>query len=142
MTAKVTLSFSDDTIADARRWAERDGVSLSAWIDQAARERTLRQIFTAHAAAIRRAGLDDEEAALADEREIAMVDDEVYGSRRAVASCLRWSLRAPMHHKRKRPKHLRAGCLLCKPSKLNAHKTADRMRARRAWRRDWDENTS
>ena len=79
MTAKVTLSFSDDTIADARRWAQRDGVSLSAWIDQAARERTLRQIFTAHAEAIRRAGLDDEAAALADEREIAMVDDEVYG---------------------------------------------------------------
>src|SRR6266516_4944669 len=43
MTAKVTLSFSDDTIADARRWAQRDGVSLSAWIDQAARERTLRE---------------------------------------------------------------------------------------------------
>ena len=83
MTAKVTLSFSDDTIADARLLAERSGVSLSAWIDQAARERMLREIFTAHADAVRRAGLDDEEAALADEREIAMVDDEVYGSRRA-----------------------------------------------------------
>ena len=80
MTAKVTLSFSDDTIADARRWAERSGVSLSAWIDQAARERSLREIFTAHAEAIRRAGLDDEEAALADEREIEMVDAEIYGS--------------------------------------------------------------
>ena len=67
MTAKVTLSFSDETIADARRWAERSGVSLSAWIDQAARERSLREIFTAHAAAVHRAGLDDEEAALADE---------------------------------------------------------------------------
>jgi len=83
MTAKVTLSFSDDTIADARRLAERDGVSLSAWIDQATRERALRDLFAAHAAAVRRAGLDDEAAALADEREIAMVDDEVYGSRRA-----------------------------------------------------------
>ncbi len=47
MTAKVTLSFSDDTIADARRWAQRDGVSLSAWIDQAARERTLRETRSA-----------------------------------------------------------------------------------------------
>jgi hypothetical protein len=85
MTAKVTLSFSDDTIADARVWAQRDGVSLSAWIDQAARERTLRTIFTAHAEAVRRAGLDDEADALADEREIAMVDDEVYGSGRRAA---------------------------------------------------------
>jgi hypothetical protein len=45
-----------------------------------------------------------------------------------------------MHHKRKRPKHRRAGCLRCKPSKLNAHKTAERVRASRRWRRDWDEN--
>jgi Family of unknown function (DUF6364) len=79
MTAKVTLSFSDQTIADARRWAEREGVSLSAWIDRAARERALREIFTAHAVAVRRAGLDDDEAAaLADEREIALVDRELY----------------------------------------------------------------
>lgn len=42
-----------------------------------------------------------------------------------------------MHHKRKRPKHRRSGCLLCKPSKLNAHKTSDRMKARRLWQRDW-----
>jgi hypothetical protein len=42
-----------------------------------------------------------------------------------------------MNHKRKRPKHRRAGCLLCKPSKLNTLKTADRMRARRNWRSDW-----
>jgi hypothetical protein len=41
------------------------------------------------------------------------------------------------HHKRRRPKTRRAGCLLCKPLKLNAHKTADRVRAREAWRRDW-----
>jgi hypothetical protein len=40
-----------------------------------------------------------------------------------------------MNHKRKRPKARRAGCLLCKPSKLNTHKTADRMKARREWRR-------
>jgi len=74
MTAKVTLSFSDDTIADARRLAERDGVSLSAWVDRAARERALREVFTAHAEAVKRAGLDLEAAALADEREIELVD--------------------------------------------------------------------
>ena len=45
-----------------------------------------------------------------------------------------------MHHKRKRPKARRAGCLLCKPSKLNANKTADRMQDKRRWRRDWDQN--
>jgi hypothetical protein len=80
MTAKVTLSFSDDTIADARQRAERSGVSLSAWIDQATRERALREIFTGHAEAVRRAGLDDEETALIDEREITMVDAEVHRS--------------------------------------------------------------
>jgi Family of unknown function (DUF6364) len=79
MTAKVTLSFSDETIADARQWAERDGVSLSAWIDRAAQERALREIFQAHAAAVRRAGIDEEADALADEREIAQVDAELLG---------------------------------------------------------------
>jgi hypothetical protein len=79
MTAKVTLSFSDDTIQEARRFAQRDGVSLSAWIDQAARERALREVFTAHAVAIRRAGLDLEAAALADEQEVHMVDTELFG---------------------------------------------------------------
>lgn len=74
MTAKVTLSFSDETIADARRLAERDGVSLSAWIDKATRERALREVFTAHAEAIKRSGLDVEAAALADEHEFGMVD--------------------------------------------------------------------
>ena len=39
------------------------------------------------------------------------------------------------NHKRKRPKHRRAGCLLCKPSKLTANKKADRARARREWQR-------
>jgi hypothetical protein len=81
MTAKVTLSFSDQTIADARHWAEREGVSLSAWIDRAARDRALREIFTAHAITVRRAGLDDEASALADEREIAQVDAELYARR-------------------------------------------------------------
>lgn len=37
------------------------------------------------------------------------------------------------NHKRKRPKARRSGCLLCKPQKLNANKTAARMRNRRLW---------
>jgi hypothetical protein len=78
MTAKVTLSFSNDTIADARAFAQRAGVSLSAWIDQATRERALRELFGAHAAAVRRAGFDLESAALADEREIEMVDAAMF----------------------------------------------------------------
>lgn len=86
MTAKVTLSFSDDTIADARRFAERDGVSLSAWVDKAARDRALREVFTAHAEAVKRAGVDFESAALADEREIELVDAVMYTSRRPRAA--------------------------------------------------------
>lgn len=82
MTAKVTLSFSDDTIADARRLAERAGVSLSAWMDSAARERTRRELFTAHADAVKRAGLDLESAALADERELEIVDAEMFNRQR------------------------------------------------------------
>jgi hypothetical protein len=80
MTAKVTLSFTDETIAQARRFAERDGVSLSAWVDQAARERALREVFTAHAAVVRRAGLNLEAAAQADELEMTMVDEELFGN--------------------------------------------------------------
>jgi len=82
MTAKVTLSFSDDTIADARRLAERDGVSLSAWVDRAARERALRELFAAHAEVVKRAGLDLEAAALADEQELELVDAALRGTRR------------------------------------------------------------
>jgi hypothetical protein len=78
MTAKVTLSFSDDTIAEARRFARREGVSLSAWIDQAAREKALREVFAAHAAAVNRAGGDLEAAALADDREAAAVSAELF----------------------------------------------------------------
>lgn len=79
MTAKVTLSFSDETIEEARMFAKRDGVSLSAWVDQATREKALREVFTAHAEALRRAGLPDEANALADEREVEMVNAELYG---------------------------------------------------------------
>ncbi|MBQ1026906.1 hypothetical protein O3597_00980 [Verrucosispora sp. WMMA2044] len=79
MTAKVTLSFADDTIADARRFAKREGLSLSAWMDQAAREKALREVFAAHAAAVGRAGLDLESASLADAQEVGMVDDLLFG---------------------------------------------------------------
>jgi Family of unknown function (DUF6364) len=78
MTKKVTLSFPDDTIEEARRFAKREGLSLSAWMDQAAREKALREVFTAHAAALSRAGFDLEAAALADEQEVAMVDAAIF----------------------------------------------------------------
>jgi hypothetical protein len=39
------------------------------------------------------------------------------------------------HHKRKRAKHRRSGCLLCKPHKLSANAKAGRRKAERAWRR-------
>ena len=83
MTAKVTLSFSEETIEEARRFAKREGLSLSAWMDQAAREKALREVFTAHAAAVNRAatraGDVFEAAALADEHEVAMVRDALSG---------------------------------------------------------------
>jgi hypothetical protein len=80
MTAKVTLSFSDDTIADARRYAERDGMSLSAWMDKAAKEKALRELFGAHAEVLKRAGLDKlEKQALADEADYETVSDAMRG---------------------------------------------------------------
>jgi hypothetical protein len=85
MTAKVTLSFSDDTIEEARRFAKREGMSLSAWIDQAAREKALREVFTAHAAAVGRAGLDLEAAAIADAREVELVDAVLFTRRPSAA---------------------------------------------------------
>jgi hypothetical protein len=33
------------------------------------------------------------------------------------------------HHKRKRPKHRRSGCLLCKPHKLTAKVKAERRKS-------------
>lgn len=82
MTAKVTLSFTDETIEEARRYAERDGMSLSAWMDQAAREKARRELFNAHAAVVRRAGIDRlEKTALDDEREVEMVRMEIRGKR-------------------------------------------------------------
>jgi hypothetical protein len=86
MTAKVTLSFTDETIEEARRYAERDGLSLSAWMDQAAREKALRELFTAHAAVVRRAGIDRlEKNALDDEREVETVRLELAGRGRRAA---------------------------------------------------------
>lgn len=81
MTAKVTLSFSDQTIAEARQLAEREGVSLSAWINRAAQERAIREVFEAHAAAVHRAGWDEEAIALANEQELAEIDAEYYAGR-------------------------------------------------------------
>jgi hypothetical protein len=52
---------------------------------------------------------------------------------RETPSLRRWPEVA--NHKRRRPKHRRAGCLLCKPSKLTANKKADRAKARRDWQR-------
>jgi len=37
------------------------------------------------------------------------------------------------NHKRKRPKHRRSGCLLCKPEKLTANVKAERRRDQRSW---------
>lgn len=37
------------------------------------------------------------------------------------------------NHKRKRPKHHRGGCLLCKPQKLTANVKAQRRRDHRTW---------
>lgn len=36
------------------------------------------------------------------------------------------------HHKRRRPKQRRAGCLLCKPHKLTANVKSERARQRAA----------
>ncbi|ROT34209.1 DUF6364 family protein [Micromonospora sp. HM5-17] len=83
MTAKVTLSFSDETIEAARRFAKREGMSLSAWIDQAAREKALREVFAEHAAVVNRAGLDIEAAALADAQEAELVNAAYLGRRDA-----------------------------------------------------------
>lgn len=42
MAEKVTLSLNSDTLARARAEAARAGMSLSAWIDRAARREALR----------------------------------------------------------------------------------------------------
>lgn len=48
-----------------------------------------------------------------------------------------------MNHKRRRPKHQRAGCLLCKPHKHESAKLKDRepVQARRA-ARGWPDDVT
>lgn len=43
MADKVTLSLNPDTLARARAAADQAGMSLSAWMDRAARRETLRE---------------------------------------------------------------------------------------------------
>jgi hypothetical protein len=42
MADKVTLSLNPDTLSRARSEAEREGMTLSAWMDRAARREALR----------------------------------------------------------------------------------------------------
>ncbi|MBX6723679.1 MAG: hypothetical protein IRY92_10685 [Dactylosporangium sp.] len=42
MAEKVTLSLNPDTLARARAAAEQEGLTLSAWMDRAARREALR----------------------------------------------------------------------------------------------------
>lgn len=37
------------------------------------------------------------------------------------------------NHKRRRPKHRRSGCLMCKPNKFPPNKHGEKAKARRAW---------
>jgi uncharacterized protein YigA (DUF484 family) len=48
MADKVTLSLNPDTLARARAEAQRAGMSLSAWIDRAARREVLRAAAHRH----------------------------------------------------------------------------------------------
>ncbi|WP_422769510.1 hypothetical protein ACN28C_22500 [Plantactinospora sp. WMMC1484] len=50
MADKVTLSLKPDTLARARAAAKQDGLSLSAWIDRAARKEALRAAAHQHEA--------------------------------------------------------------------------------------------
>ena len=53
----VTLTIDPVTLASARAHADREGLSLSVWIDRAAREKAQREDFEQHAKVIRDAGL-------------------------------------------------------------------------------------
>ncbi|MBE1491447.1 hypothetical protein [Plantactinospora soyae] len=48
MADKVTLSLNPDTLARARQAAKHDGLSLSAWIDRAARREAIRAAARRH----------------------------------------------------------------------------------------------
>lgn len=41
-----------------------------------------------------------------------------------------------MNHKYKGPKQSRSGCMCCKPDKNSHNRTADRMKAKREWKKD------
>lgn len=48
MADKVTLSLNPETLARARAEAEREGLTLSAWMDRAARRAALRDAGRRH----------------------------------------------------------------------------------------------
>jgi len=60
--------------------------------------------------------------------------DAVFRSERVAADNeVRYAKLGTMaHHKRKRPKHRRSGCLLCKPHKLATNAKGERRRSRQA----------
>lgn len=55
-TDRVTVTLDSATLTVAKERARLAGMSLSAWIDRAAKERAIREDFEAHAAALRSAG--------------------------------------------------------------------------------------
>lgn len=69
-TEKVSLSIDSGSLLLARRAAEIEGMSLSAWVSQLMRR---------HAWASQRPRLTAEEQARADERTVAMDDEELWG---------------------------------------------------------------
>lgn len=55
-TNRVTVSLDSGTLSIAKQRASSSGMSLSSWLDQAARDRALREDFEAHAVALRASG--------------------------------------------------------------------------------------
>jgi len=52
MTAKLSVSLTEETYRQVREYAASDGVTISAWLDRAARREAHRRIVEAHAAAV------------------------------------------------------------------------------------------
>lgn len=73
----VTLTIDPATLASARAHADREGLSLSVWIDRAAREKALREDFEQHARVIREAGLYSEPALAAHDEDLAAAEREL-----------------------------------------------------------------
>lgn len=69
-TEKISLSLDTGSLLLARRAAEIEGMSLSAWMSQLVRR---------HAWASQRPRLTAEEQARADERTAAMDDEDLWG---------------------------------------------------------------